>query len=118
MSVLDLSFRHKFPLWGSFLVILTVLTVSVTLMVETYWELEEDLEINMGTVARALAPQLFPAMVRDDVWAAYEAVRTPLRDTTDADPNVGHVENIIVLDNQLNVFVAANPILARMQRPV
>lgn len=118
MSVLDLSFRHKFPLWGSFLVIVTAVTVSATLMVETYWELEEDLEINMGTVARALTPQLFPAMVRDDVWAAYAAVSTPLRDVAETDPHVGYMENIVVVDRDMKVFVAARPALARMQLPL
>ncbi|HZV53767.1 MAG TPA: hypothetical protein VFF82_02405, partial [Rhodocyclaceae bacterium] len=74
MSLLDLSFRHKIPLWGSFLVIVTALAVSVTLMVQTYAELEEDLVIDTGTLARALTPQLFQAILRDDVWKGYEVV--------------------------------------------
>ncbi|HZV54197.1 MAG TPA: HAMP domain-containing sensor histidine kinase [Rhodocyclaceae bacterium] len=114
MSLLDLSFRHKIPLWGSFLVIVTALAVSVTLMVQTYAELEEDLVIDTGTLARALTPQLFQAILRDDVWKGYEVVRTAFRDK-DSPELAEKAENIIVIDNGLRVFVAALPMAARMQ---
>ncbi len=115
MNPLDLSFRHKIPLWGSVLVVITAVAVSVTLMVQTYEELEEDLAINMGTLARVLTPQLFHAILRDDVWKAYELVRMPLRETATPDPHVDEIENIVVVNNALRVFVAAHPMAARMR---
>jgi two-component system NtrC family sensor kinase len=114
MNVLDLSFRHKIPLWGSLLVVVTALAVSATLMVQTYAELEEDLVIDTGTLSRALAPQLFQAILRDDIWRAYEVVRTPFRDT-DSPEFADEAGNIIVVDNGLRVFAAAFPMAARMQ---
>jgi len=114
MNPLDLSFRHKLPLWGSVLVILTALAVSMTLMVETYKELEEDLVIDSETLARAMIPNLFPAMLQGDVWWAYETVSTPQREWSGKElPN--KAENIFVLDNDLRIFVAAQPRVARTQ---
>ena len=117
MNPLDLSFRHKIPLWGSVLVIATAFAVSATLMFQTYQELEEDLLIDTGTLARALVPQLFPAILRDDVWSAYEVIRTPFLDH-DSPDLVDKAENILVVDNGLRVFVAAFPMVARMQTPL
>ena len=117
MNPLDLSFRHKLPLWGSVLVIVTALAVSATLMVQTYDELEEDLVIDSDTLSRALAPNLFSAMLQGDIWWAYETVSTPQRETLAGElPN--KADNIIVVDNDLRVFVAAQPRLTRMQTPL
>jgi two-component system, NtrC family, sensor kinase len=116
MSVFDLSIRHKIPLWGSLLVVITALAISLTLMIQTYQELEEDLVIDTGTLARAMVPQLFAALLGDDVWKAYEVVRTPFRDKVEvASDLVEKAENIIVLDNGLQVFAAAYPTAARIQ---
>ena len=79
MSPLDLSFRHKLPLWGSVLVLVTAMAVSATLMVQTYDEMEEDLVIDSDTLARALTPNLFSALLQGDVWLAYEPVSSPQR---------------------------------------
>jgi two-component system NtrC family sensor kinase len=114
MNPLDLSFRHKIPLWGSVLVILTALAVSATLMFQTYNELEEDLVIDSDTLARALIPNLFSALLQGDVWWAYETVSTPQREWAGKElPN--KAENIIVLDNDLRVFVSAQPRAVRIQ---
>jgi two-component system, NtrC family, sensor kinase len=114
MSPLDLSFRHKIPLWGSVLVIVTAMAVSATLMVQTYIELEEDLVIDSDTLARALTPNLFSALLQGDVWWAYETISTPQRERADDDlPN--KAENLIVVDNSLRVFVASQPRVTRMR---
>jgi two-component system NtrC family sensor kinase len=113
MSPMDLSFRHKIPLWGSLLVLVTALAVSATLMVQTYKEMEEDLVIDSDTLARALAPNLFSALLQGDVWWAYETVSAPQREIGNDDlPN--KAENIIVVDNSLRVFVAAQPRMVHM----
>lgn len=110
MSILDLSFRYKIPLWGSVLVIVTALLVSLVLMVDAYEELEEDLIIEAQTLASGLRSNLFSALQQDNVWHGYETVSAPLKDQQ------GHrAENIILLDNALRVFVAARPKAARMQ---
>jgi two-component system NtrC family sensor kinase len=113
MSPLDLSFRHKIPLWGSVLVIVTALAVSATLMMQTYSEMEEDLAIDSDTLARALTPNLFAALLQNDVWSAYETINPPRQGLAEGDlPN--NAENLIVVDNNLRVFVAAQPRSVRM----
>jgi signal transduction histidine kinase len=117
MNPLDLSFRQKIPLWGSLLVVITALAVSATLMVQTYAELEEDLTIDAETLSRALIPTLFTALLEDNVWRAYETVSLPLRDRLSTE-RADKAENVIVVDRDLRVFVAAYPRAARMQKPL
>ena len=117
MSILDLSFRHKIPLWGSVLVVITAMAVSLTLMVQTYEELEEDLIINTGTLARVVGPQLFSAMLQDNVWQAFEAVDRSMREAAlPGSPKIA--ENIIAVDFRYRVYVAADPVAARMDTPL
>lgn len=114
MNPLDLSFRHKIPLWGSVLVVMTALAVSAVLMVQTYKEMEEDLVIDTATLTHALVPEVFAAMLNRDIWRAYEVISTPL-DEERVGPNwPGKAENIIVVDNHMRVFVAAYPRLAHI----
>lgn len=106
-TLLDLSFRFKIPLWGSVLVFVTAIAVSGLVMVEAYNELKEDLVIDAKTLSRALAPGLFPIMLQDNVWGAYEIIRNPVVNApTDAPAKA---ENILVIDNSLRVFAAALP---------
>jgi signal transduction histidine kinase len=114
MNPLDLSYRHKIPLWGGVLVVMTALAVSAVLMIQTYEEMEDDLVIDTATLAGALEPDVFAAMMNGNVWRTYEVVSTPL-DQNRSGPNLpGKAENIIVVDNNIRVFVAAFPRLARM----
>jgi two-component system, NtrC family, sensor kinase len=118
MNPFDLSYRHKIPLWGSVLVVMTALAVSAVLMVQTYKEMEEDLVIDTATLADALAPHLFAAMLDHNTWRAYEVVSTPLS-IRRSGPNLpGKAENIIVVDNDLHVYAAAFPRLARLGAPL
>jgi two-component system, NtrC family, sensor kinase len=113
MNPLDLSFRYKIPLWGSVLVVVTALAVSAALMAQTYEEMREDLVIDTATLADALVPNVFSAMLRDNVWWAYELISTPLNSRR-AVPNLpSKAENILVVDNNLRIFAAAYPKLAR-----
>lgn len=113
MSPFDLSIRYKIPLWGSLLVIASALVVSITLMVNTYQELEEDLVIDALTLSDGLRSNLFSALQQDNVWHGYETVSAPLRERQS-----GKAENIIVVSNDLRVFVAAHPGAARMLTPL
>lgn len=114
MSPLDLSFRYKIPLWGSVLVIMTALAVSAVLMVQTYEEMEEDRIIETATLADALVPNVFSAMLRDNVWRVYDLVSTPLTRKPAGPGLSSKAENILVVDNSLHVLVAAYPKKARM----
>jgi two-component system NtrC family sensor kinase len=113
VSPFDLSIRYKIPLWGSLLVIVTALVVSLTLMVNSYKELEEDLIIDAQTLSAGLRSNLFSALQQDNVWHGYETVSAPLRER-----QANRAENLIVVDNEQRVFVAAVPRAARMQTPL
>lgn len=113
MSPFDLSIRYKIPLWGSLLVIVTALVISLTLMVNTYRELEDDLIIDAQTLAAGLRSNLFSALQQDNVWHGYETLSAPLRER-----HANRAENLVVVDNALRVFVAARPRAARMQTPL
>jgi signal transduction histidine kinase len=117
MNPLDLSFRHKIPLWGSVLVVMTALSVSAVLMVQTYKEMEEDLVITTTTLADALVPNLFSALLRNNIWRAYETVSAPLH-LERANSGTAKAENIVVVDNELHVFASAYPMLARTGVPL
>lgn len=118
MKVFDLSFRYKIPIWGSVLVIVTALAVSATLMAQTYREMEEDLIIDTATLAEALVPSVFTAMLRDDVWGAYELVSKVLNRTDRSVDLPDKAENILVIDNSVRVFAAAHPQIARLGAPL
>lgn len=113
MTPFDLSIRYKMPLWGSLLVIVTALAVSVTLMINTYHEMEEDLIVDAQTLAAGLNANIFSALQQDDVWHGYETVSEPLQGTQAA-----KASNLIVVGNDLRVFVAARPRSARQLTPL
>ena len=52
-----------------------------------------------------LARSLRDPMVRDDLWQAFEVIRTPLAARTQDNP----LQAIVVLDAQGRVFVASDP---------
>lgn len=118
MRLLDLSFRYKIPLWGSVLVVMTAVAVSAALMVQTYREMEEDLVIDATTLADTLVPNVFAAMLRDNVWMAYEVISTPMNRKQGEAERTDKAENILVVDNGLRVFAAAYPKLARSGMPL
>jgi len=118
VSPLDLSFRYKIPLWGTLLVVLTAVAVSAALMAQTYEEMEEDLTINTSTLADTLIPNVFSAMIRDNVWRVYELVSNPLHSRDGDSGEWGAAENILVVDNDQRIFAAAYPKFARLGTPL
>ncbi|MBU1690344.1 MAG: HAMP domain-containing histidine kinase [Gammaproteobacteria bacterium] len=111
--ILDLSYRYKLPLWGGMLIIITALAVSGTLISHAYDELKEDLLHDSETMGYSLKTNLFPAMLHDDVWRAYEIISVPINRPIEGS-NPVKAEHILVIDNELRVFVAAHPKSAPM----
>lgn len=105
-SLFNLSFRYKLPLWGSVLIICSALAVAVSLMVRAYEEVKDDLLVSSAGLGRTLAVTLFPAMLHDDVWRAFEIINAPFKGVPD---NRVKAEMIIVLDAQNRVYVSSNP---------
>lgn len=103
----NLSFRYKVPLWGSALIIVAALTVSAALMIQAYDDLRSDLLTSSASLARTLAKNLFPVMLNDEVWRAYEIIRAPLHGKPTDD--LIQPEMILALDQQQKVFVTTEP---------
>lgn len=106
-SLLNLSFRYKVPLWGSGLIVMAALAVSLALMVQAYDGLRSDLLASSNSLARTLAKNLFPVMLNDEVWRAYEIIRAPLHGRPQDDPI--QPEMILALDRHQTVFVSSQP---------
>ncbi len=113
-SFFDLSFRHKIPVWGSLLIIVTALAVSAALVSETYDELQTDLTIDAEALGQTLATDLYPAMLHDDTWRTFEVIRAPI-DHTNASKSATRLETILVVDNALRVVASAHPKTAPVQ---
>ncbi|HUW51733.1 MAG TPA: HAMP domain-containing sensor histidine kinase [Sulfuricella sp.] len=112
MKFFDLSFRYKIPLWGSMLIIVTAIAVSASMIVDTYDELKEDLIIDSDTLARSLTSNLFPALLHDDTWRAFEIISTAIDSPYSDWPGQAQAEAILVVDNALNIVVSTHPKMA------
>jgi signal transduction histidine kinase len=108
MRLFDLSLRHKMPLWGSLLIITSTLAVSGALMLRAYDDLKHDLVISSESLGFTLAKTLFPTLLHDDSWRAYELIRAPFHEERvkqTMDPTA-----IFVVDKNLRVLVSSQPL--------
>jgi two-component system NtrC family sensor kinase len=115
-SVLDLSLRYKLPLWGSILIVTTTLVVSGSLMLRAYEDVRADLLASSTNLSYRLAEILFVPLQEDDVWRAFEIINSPL-----VDSNIKEVllpKTIVVLDNELRVFVSTRPKVIPIQASI
>ncbi|GAB4344485.1 MAG: hypothetical protein Kow006_00500 [Gammaproteobacteria bacterium] len=103
----DLSIRHKIPLWGGALIIVSTLSVSGTLMYRAYQDLKSTLITSAGNLGSALAQTLVTPLLHDDVWRGFEIVRAPFRGTNQGSPV--QPELAMVLNLEHRVFVSSNP---------
>lgn len=103
----DLSFRHKIPLWGALLIVASIGAVAVALMVRAYDDMKGALLIGADNLGRTLATTLAPTILHEDVWRAFEIVRSPIREGAVATPV--QAEAAVVLTRQGRVFVSSNP---------
>jgi|688.fasta_scaffold22988_3 signal transduction histidine kinase len=108
MRLFDLSLRHKMPLWGSVLIVTSTLAVSGALMLRAYDDLKHDLIIRSESLGFTLAKTLFPTLLHDDSWRAYELIRAPFHEERvkqTLDPAA-----IFVVDKNLRVLVSSQPL--------
>lgn len=108
MGFFDLSLRHKIPLWGSALIVASALAVSAALILRAYDDLKHDLVISSESLGFTLAKTLFPTLLHDDSWRAYELIRAPFheeRGRQTMDPAA-----IFVVDKRLRVLVSSQPL--------
>ncbi len=103
----NLSLRYKLPLWGSLLIVTTALALSLSFMGQAYDDLRQDVLRNSEDLGLTMSRALFPLMLHDDVWRAFEMVSLPFQDSPRA--NAMHAESLIVLDPNRRVYVSSIP---------
>lgn len=106
MRLFDLSLRFKLPLWGGGLIIATALALSTSSVFQAWDNLNRDLLQNAEDIGRTTAHALFPVMLHDDVWEAFEVVSLPFA----ANPGRALTESLIVLDGLKRVYVSSRPL--------
>lgn len=103
MRLFDLSLRYKMPLWGGGLILATALALSASFMLQAWDNLHQDLQKNAEDLGRITAHALFPVMLHDEVWQAFEVVSLPFV----ANPASALTESLVVFDNQKRVYVSS-----------
>ena len=110
MKLFDLSFRHKIPLWGGALILITAVAISISFGFQAYDDMKLDMIHNSKTLGQTMAKTLMPAILHDDVWRAYEIINAPYQHAYIAEyPDPFHAETMIVTDNKQQVFVSSQP---------
>jgi signal transduction histidine kinase len=107
MGFLSLSLRYKLPLWGSGLILLSVLAVSAALMFKAYEDLKEDVRISAEGLGGILTKTLFAPLLHDDVWRAFEQVNATFHGRKPDNPI--QPELIFVVDPVGHVVVSTAP---------
>lgn len=105
MKLADLSYRIKIPLAITAVILLTELVVTAMLVNSALRDARADLEASARNLTTVLARSLREPMVRDDLWQAFEVIRTPV----DARATDNPLQAIVVLDSTDRVYVATDP---------
>jgi signal transduction histidine kinase len=107
MKPLHLSLRFKIPLWGGLVILATALALSLSFMAQAYTDLRHDVAHRSENLGRSLARSLFPVMLHDDLWRAYETVNLAVQEVGESEAGVPL--DILVLDRHTRIFVASRP---------
>ena len=105
MRLFDLSLRFKMPMWGGGLILATAIALSTSFAVQAWDNLNRDILKNAEDLGRVTANSLFPVLLHDDLWRAFEVVSAPYA----ADPEAAVSESLIVLDRANMVYVSSRP---------
>lgn len=107
MKLFHLSLRYKLPLWGSLLIVLSVAAVSMVLMLKAYDDLRQDVRTSAGGLAHLLNRTLFPALLHDDVWRAFEQMNAVYAGQGTSNPI--RPDAIFLVDGEGQIMVSSHP---------
>lgn len=108
MRLADLSLRYKIPLRVIALVLITAFSVTASMVFREYDESQRSLVAHAAGLGRVLADTLTTPMIHDDLWRAYEVVRTP-QQRGSSDFETLSVAVVVVLDAEFHTFVSTQP---------
>ncbi len=100
----NLSLRYKLPLLGAALILVTAMALSASFLAQAWDGVRKDMLFSSEDLGRTMARSLFPALLHDDVWRAFETISLPFKG--------GHeslTESLIVLDADRRVFASSHP---------
>ncbi|MCF8199015.1 MAG: HAMP domain-containing histidine kinase [Sulfuritalea sp.] len=103
----NLSFRRKIPLWTSFLIGVSIFAVGAALMARAYDDMKRAVVVSADNLAHTLANTVAPTLLHEDVWRAFEIVRSPIRAKAPKTPV--DVDAVVVLGRDRTVFVSSHP---------
>ncbi len=103
----NLSLRFKIPLFTAVLILLVGVSITASLMISGYTIFKQDLLLTSNNMGRIMAHTLIPALLRDDLWKAYEIINTPF--SIESEMNALQASAVLVLNPQQQVYVSTNP---------
>lgn len=98
-----LSYRIKTPIALVLVALIATASVSMLLVWRGYEDAYRAFVAQASGLGRVLSRTLRPALLHDDIWQAYETLRSPLE--RDEAPG----RDFVLLDQQGRVFAASNP---------
>lgn len=109
-----LSYRYKIPLALSGVILLTELLVTIALVSLAVSDARKDLESSAENLCRVLTLSVRDPMMKDDLWRAFEVIRTPVAVREPTNP----LKEIVVFDAKARVYASTSPRKDRIQSPV
>lgn len=105
---IELSLRYKIPLRVIALVVATAIIVTASMVFREYDESRSDMVAHSAGLGRVLAETLTTPMIHDDLWRAYEVIRSPQR-RSGGEFETLVTEIVVVLDPGFHTFVSTQP---------
>ncbi len=106
-----LSYRIKTPIALVLVILIATASVTVLLVWRSYADAKESFISQASSLGRVLSRTLRPALLHDDIWQAYETLKSPL----ERDEASGR--EFVLLDSRGLVFAASNPRMFPVQEP-
>ncbi|WP_233799816.1 HAMP domain-containing sensor histidine kinase [Paraburkholderia sp. HP33-1] len=100
-----LSYRYKMPLALSAAILLTELFVTIALVSVAVSDARNDLESSAQNLARVLSRSVRDPLVKDDLWRAFEVIRTPVAVREPTNP----LKEIVLFDARGRVYASTSP---------
>lgn len=105
---LEISLRYKIPMRVIGLVLITAFVITTSMAFREYEASRRDLVAHSAGLGRVLADTLTTPMIHDDLWRAYEIIRSPQRhDGGEFETLVADI--VVVLDAEFHNYVSTQP---------
>lgn len=114
MGISDLSYRYRIPLALTAVILATEFVVTLTLLSQGLSDARKDLRAGATNLVAVLSRSLRDPLLRDDVWQAFEVIRTPI----EARGEDNALESITVTDSTARVFVSTDTKTFPMMTPM